>query len=224
MEKFLPEIEDYLQSRTKEGVEIYPNGRVFHAFDQHELDDLKVVILGQDPYHTPGVATGLSFTVGKKGYCPPSLRSILEEMEEDLGPHPEIAKAISKKDYRDIWGESLAQQGVLLLNTALTVERGKPNSHQKLWEEFTSAVVEKLLKEKSEIVWILWGTHAIDKVEQFQDLENYKNNYILKSSHPVPMAANRPIKSRDAIAFKGSRVFTIANKLLKEPIQWIKKS
>lgn len=142
-------------------------------------------------------------------------------MEEDLGPHPEIAKAISKRDYRSIWGENLAEQGVLLLNTSLTVERGKPNSHQELWKEFTDKIVEKLLREKSEIVWILWGIHAIDKVEQYNYLENYKNNYILKSSHPVPMAAHRPIKSRDAIPFKGSKVFTITNKLLKQPISWV---
>lgn len=169
------------------------------------------------------VANGLSFSVGKRGYCPPSLRNIITEMEDDIGAHPLVAKAIKEKDYRDIWGEDLAKQGVLMLNTTLTVERGKPNSHSKIWEEFTDEIIHTLLEETEQVVWILWGAHARDKVLKHQDILKQNNHKVIITSHPSPFSADRSLGKYPS--FKGSKPFTTCNLLLsemgKEEIRWI---
>ena len=153
------------------------------------------------PYHTDEMtANGLAFSVGKKGYCPPSLRNIIQKMEKDLGCYPAIAKALRDKDYRSIWGEYQAKQGVLLLNTALTVEKGKPGSHSKIWSEFTEEIILKLMKERNNLTWVLWGAHAKKMYTKCLDRMTeellgkggiFPNHYTITSSHPSPFSASR---------------------------------
>jgi len=181
-----------------------PNHLIFNALNTTPLDRVKVVILGQDPYHGPNQAHGLSFSVQKGVALPPSLRNIFHELHADLG--------VERPKHGDLthW----AEQGVLLLNAVLTVEAGQPTSHQKRgWEEFTDHVIDVLNEQREHIVFILWGAYAQRKGQRI----NQDKHLVLKAAHPSPLAANRG-------GFFGCKVFSKSNNYLKqhgiEPIDW----
>ena len=183
---------------------VYPPGKLmFNAFEQCPFDQVKVVILGQDPYHEPGQAHGLCFSVNDGVQFPPSLQNIFKEINSDLGITPPQTGNLLR------W----AQQGVLLLNATLTVRAHSAGSHQnKGWETFTDAVIHCIAEQKEHIVFILWGSYAQKKGE-FID----KNKHlVLKSPHPSPLSAHR--------GFFGNKHFSNANNYLtqtgQEPIQW----
>jgi uracil-DNA glycosylase len=183
---------------------IYPKANlIFNAFDQCPFDDVKVVILGQDPYHEPGQAHGLCFSVPKDVQYPPSLINIFKEIRSDMGYEP----------YNDGDLVRWSRQGVLLLNATLTVRAHQAGSHQnKGWETFTDSVVHALAEKKSGIVFMLWGSYA-QKKGSFID-EN--KHLVLKSVHPSPLSAHR--------GFFGNHHFSIANEWLiskgLKPIDW----
>lgn len=183
---------------------VYPPGSyIFNAFEHCPFDKVKVVILGQDPYHEPGQAHGLSFSVQDGIPYPPSLVNIFKELESDLGkPMPSSGNLLR-------W----ADQGVLLLNATLTVRAHLAGSHQNRgWETFTDAVIHKLADNRSHLVYILWGSYA-QKKGAFIDASH---NLVIKSAHPSPLAAYR--------GFFGSKPFSKANDYLiatgQEPIDW----
>ena len=183
---------------------VYPPGsQIFAAFDACPFDRVKVVILGQDPYHEPNQAHGLCFSVNDQVPFPPSLQNIFKEIESDLGiPVPQSGNLTR-------W----AQQGVLLLNATLTVEAHRAASHQgKGWETFTDAVIHKLAEERDHLVFILWGAYAQRKGE-FIDRNRH---LVLQSPHPSPLSAHR--------GFFGNHHFSQTNNYLSahgiEPIQW----
>lgn len=181
-----------------------PKRFIFEAFNQCEWDNLKVVIIGQDPYHGLGEANGLSFSVHDGTRIPPSLRNIFKELQEDLGIEPPIFGSLER------W----AKQGVLLLNAGLTVERDKANSHKHLdWSVFTSAVIEHINQEKEGVVFLLWGNFAQKKGAKI-DLEKH---LVLTSGHPSPMSANQG-------KWFGNKHFSLTNKYLrktkKKAIKW----
>ena len=173
---------------------IYPLGsKIFNAFNLTPFSKVKVVILGQDPYHGPNQANGLSFSVNKSFPIPPSLKNIFKELFDDLGIQPPNTGCLER------W----SNQGVLLLNTYLTVEKGKPGSHRNIgWERFTDYVLSKLSENKTNIVYLLWGKHAKEKAK----IINRANNKIIMSAHPSPYSAN--------YGFFGSRPFSKANDFL----------
>ena len=183
---------------------IYPKGsQIFNAFEKTPFDNVKVVVLGQDPYHEPQQAHGLCFSVNDGIPLPPSLQNIYKELREDLGINPPASGNLER------W----AEQGVLLLNATLTVQAHRAGSHQqKGWEEFTDAVIHKIAEEKEHIVFILWGSYA-QKKGSFIDPSKH---LILKSAHPSPLSSYR--------GFFGSKPFSKANdyltKIGKTPIQW----
>ena len=180
-----------------------PGNKIFSAFDSCPFDEVKVVIIGQDPYHGAGQANGLCFSVAPGVKMPPSLVNIFKEVQQDTGaPFPENGD-LSR------W----AHQGVLLLNSSLTVREGCPASHSGIgWEEFTDAVVEKLNNEKQGLVFILWGSHAIKKGEKI----DRNKHLVLTSPHPSPLSASR--------GFFGNHHFSKTNEYLesqgKTPIKW----
>jgi uracil-DNA glycosylase len=187
------------QSKT-----IYPKGdAIFKAFDLCPVDQVKVVILGQDPYHGPNQAHGLSFSVKEGIPFPPSLLNIFKELKSDMHlPFPSHGNL-----------ERWAKQGVLLLNATLTVEAHKAGSHQnKGWETFTNAVIEKLASEKSNIVFLLWGAYAQKKAAIIDENKHFK----LQAPHPSPLSAHR--------GFLGCKHFSQTNAYLEEhelvPINW----
>ena len=183
---------------------IYPPGKeIFRAFDCCDFKDVKVVILGQDPYHGPGQANGLCFSVRDGVRMPPSLLNIFKEIQADLG------KPIPKSGDLERW----AHQGVLLLNATLTVRSGTPGSHQnKGWEPFTDAVIKKISDEKDNVVFLLWGAYAQKKGE----IINRSKHLVLMSAHPSPFSADR--------GFFGNKHFSKANQYLKskglKEIEW----
>jgi len=158
---------------------IYPPAKlIFNAFDQCPFDQLKVVILGQDPYHGPGQAHGLCFSVNDGIAFPPSLRNIFKELKNDLG------KEIPASGNLTNW----AKQGVLLLNATLTVQANLAGSHQnKGWEQFTDAVIHNINEQKQNVVFILWGNYAISKSK----LIDQNKHLVLSSVHPSPLSASR---------------------------------
>lgn len=174
---------------------IYPPGQlIFSAFNHTPFDKVKVVIIGQDPYHGPGQANGLCFSVSPGVRQPPSLVNIFKEIRDDVGialPHTgDLTR----------W----ADQGVFLLNTVLTVRAGEANSHKgKGWEQFTNAVIKKLSDNKEGLVFLLWGRHAHEKAE----LIDGSKHYILKAAHPSPLAGG---------AFFGCKHFSKTNAYLQE--------
>lgn len=192
------------QEYSNPAIKVYPAGKnIFAAFDASPFDNTKVVIIGQDPYHGPGQANGLSFSVAPGVKMPPSLVNIFKEVSEDTG------STIPKDGDLSRW----AQQGVLLLNSSLTVREGLAGSHSEIgWEEFTDAVVDKLNKEKENLVFILWGSHAIKKGEKI----DRNKHLVLTSPHPSPLSAHR--------GFFGNHHFSKTNEYLKthgkEPIVW----
>ena len=183
---------------------IYPKGdKIFNAFNLTPFGKVKVVILGQDPYHGESQANGLSFSVSPSVTIPPSLRNIFKELYQDLKIRSETSGCL----------EHWAKQGVLLLNTCLTVEKGKPASHRnKGWERFTDATLNALNQNKKNLVYILWGIHAKEKAS----LINHKQNLILVSPHPSPYSASH--------GFFGSKPFSKTNSYLQAHgqriIQW----
>lgn len=200
----------YYQNLRKELIKEYRNYKVypdmydiFNALKSVAYEDCKVLILGQDPYHGKGQAHGYAFSVKKGVRTPPSLLNIYKEMHEDIGTY------IPDNGYLKKW----ADQGVLLLNTSLTVRAGKPNSHEKLgWEILTDRIIKLLNDREKPIVFILWGRNAQSK-EPF--ITNPKH-LIIKSPHPSPFSASR--------GFFGSKPFSRTNGFLKsvgqEPIDW----
>lgn len=185
----------HLKTERATGATIYPPGSlIFNAFEQTPFDKLKVVILGQDPYHGPGQAHGLSFSVPDGIPPPPSLINIYKELHTDIG------LAIPKTGNLTRW----AQQGVLLLNAALTVRANEPASHAKIgWMDFTDAVIKRISAEKKGIVFLLWGRFAQDK----QVLIDETRHYVLKAAHPSPFSADK--------GFFGCKHFSRTNELLK---------
>jgi uracil-DNA glycosylase len=183
---------------------VYPPPRaVFRAFELCPFDSVHVVILGQDPYHGVGQAHGLSFSVEDGVRVPPSLQNIYKELHDDLGIQIPATGNLSH------W----AEQGVLLLNATLTVEAGKPGSHQGIgWETFTDAVIKKLSEEREHLVFILWGKYAQDKGAHI----NAEKHLVLKAPHPSPFSAYT--------GFFGSKPFSKTNEYLtahgEKPINW----
>ena len=186
------------------GKRIYPTTEnVFSAISLTPLHQVKVVILGQDPYHGPGQAHGLCFSVQEGARIPPSLQNIFKELSRD------VAKPTPLHGDLSAW----ARQGVLLLNTVLTVEDGKPNSHaSRGWEEFTDRIIEAVNTTCKHVVFLLWGSHAQKKAASL----NVERHLILKSPHPSPLSAHR--------GFLGCRHFSKANAFLSEhgvlPVNW----
>lgn len=194
---------DFVRNEYLSGKQIYPApANIFNAFNLCPLDKVKVVIIGQDPYHEPGQAHGLCFSVLPPTKVPPSLVNIYKEIQNDLG-HPSVTNG-------DL--TSWAKQGVLLLNATLTVQAHLAASHAgKGWEQFTDAVIREVAK-RNNIVYMLWGAYAQKKAE----FVNSDKNLILKSVHPSPLSASR--------GFFGNHHFSRANQYLvehgKTPIEW----
>ena len=180
-----------------------PPSKIFSAFDNCPIDKVKVVILGQDPYHGPKQANGLSFSVSEDVAIPPSLQNIYKEIEDDTGTK------MPKNGNLERW----AKQGVLLLNATLTVRAGQAGSHQnKGWEEFTDAAIRYLSENKEGLVFLLWGAYAQKKGE----IIDRTKHLVLSAPHPSPFSADK--------GFFGCRHFTKTNAYLilhdKEPIEW----
>lgn len=201
---YFKQIVDHLKTEKAQGKTIYPPGsQIFHAFEATPIHKLKVVILGQDPYHGVKQAHGLSFSVQKGVPPPPSLVNIYKELQDDLGV------PVARHGHLESW----ARQGVLLLNASLTVRAGEPMSHSKIgWEKFTNTVIEKASLLKENLVFVLWGKFAQEKAA----LIDAKKHYILKSVHPSPLSAKN--------GFFGSKPFSkINDHLVKhniDPIDW----
>lgn len=187
---------NFVKQERAKGKIIYPApADVFNAFKLTSFENVKIVIIGQDPYHGPNQAHGLSFSVRLGVPKPPSLRNILKELHDDLGlPIPHHGNL-----------ENWAKQGVLLLNTSLTVEAGKPQSHANIgWENFTDQVIKILNDEKEGLIFFLWGAPAQRKGA----IIDPARHYILKAAHPSPLSAHR--------GFLGCKHFSQANNLLKK--------
>lgn len=193
----------FLHEEKAQGKVVFPpGGKIFRAFELTPLDRVKVVILGQDPYHGDGQAMGLSFSVPDGVPAPPSLKNIFREIETDLGIQ------MSGSPNLEPW----ARQGVLLLNAILTVRRAEAASHSGIgWQEFTDAVIRTISEQCEGVVFLLWGNYARSK----RDLIDHSRHYVLEAAHPSPLARG---------AFFGCRHFSRTNALLAErgetPIQW----
>lgn len=193
----------FLHEEKRRGIMVYPPGKdIFRAFELTPLHNLKVVILGQDPYHGQGQAMGLSFSVPDDVPAPPSLKNIFKEIEDDLGVK------MSGKPNLEEW----ARQGVLLLNAILTVRSGEAASHSAIgWQTFTDAVIKKISDECDGVVFLLWGNYARSK----RELVDGSRHHVLEAAHPSPLARG---------AFFGCRHFSMTNEILekegKTPIQW----
>lgn len=202
---YMKELKDFLRQQVVEKKVIFPKGNeYFAALELTSFDKVKVVILGQDPYHGPGQAHGLCFSVRPEVAVPPSLVNIYKELETDI---PGFQKP--RHGYLESW----AKQGVLLLNSVLTVEQGLAASHQKRgWEKFTDRIIRELNDQREHLVFILWGSYAQKKGE-FIDRSRH---CVIASPHPSPLSAHR--------GFFGSKPFSKANAYLLEhgqtPIDW----
>ena len=201
---YMQELRDFLRAEKQAGKEIYPpSSLIFNAFNHTPFDQVRVVIIGQDPYHGPGQAMGLSFSVPQGVKVPPSLVNIYKELGADLGLQMSGSGDLTP------W----ADQGVLLLNATLTVEAGKAGSHQKKgWEQFTDAAIQALNEQREGLVFVLWGSYA-QKKGRVIDSERH---LVLKSAHPSPLSAYR--------GFFGSRQFSQINQYLsandQAAIEW----
>jgi uracil-DNA glycosylase len=201
---YFEEVAAFLKTEKAQGKIIYPPGSlIFNAFEKTPFTKLKVVLLGQDPYHGKGQAMGLSFSVPKGVRPPPSLINIFKELHDDVGV------PVSATGDLTPW----AEQGVMLLNAALTVRAGEPNSHSKIgWHQFTDAVIKKISDEKQGIVFLLWGSFAHQK----QELIDQTKHHVLKAAHPSPYSADK--------GFFGCRHFSKTNDYLaqqkQEAINW----
>lgn len=196
---YFSQIKEFLKKEKSNGKIIFPEGKnIFNAFNSTSFDQVKVVILGQDPYHGTGEAHGLCFSVQDGIRIPPSLRNIYKELQDDVGTTIPSTGNLTPR----------TKQGVFLLNATLTVEKDQANSHKDIgWQTFTDAVIRNLSKEKDNLVFILRGAFAQQKAE-FIDQSKH---LIIKSPHPSPFSADR--------GFFGSKPFSKTNKYLKE--HWI---
>ncbi len=204
---YMTSLREFLLERKKSGATIYPpGGQIFNALDSTPFEKVKVVILGQDPYHGPGQAHGLCFSVRDGVPPPPSLVNIFREIREDVG-----VKAGKEPINGNL--QPWAEQGVLLLNATLTVERGQAGSHQgKGWEQFTDRIVSELNRERDGLVFMLWGSYAQKKGASI----DRDRHLVLRAPHPSPLSAHR--------GFFGCRHFSKANTWLEQlgqsPIDW----
>ncbi len=204
---YFKDLADTLHAEKAAGRKIYPPGsKIFNAFNLTPFDKVKVVILGQDPYHNPGQAEGLSFSVPEGIQPPPSLLNIYKEIEDDLGV---------TLDKRNGSLKGWAEQGVFLLNAILTVRAGQAASHSGIgWQTFTDAVIKALSDRREGIVFLLWGNFARSKKE----LIDTSRHYVLEAAHPSPLARG---------AFFGCRHFSKTNQILtdngQEPIDWTRR-
>ena len=189
---------EYSEKNLKNKKEIFPKKEeIFTAYNLTPVSKVKVIIVGQDPYHTPNIAHGLSFSVRKGNKIPPSIKNIYKEIESDIK---------IKKDFKNADLTKWAEQGVLLINKVLTVQAHLPGSHwNKGWEKFTEEIIKKLSLKKENLVFILWGKNA---QELEKNIENKEKHLILKSSHPSPFSAYR--------GFFGNKHFSKTNKYLNE--------
>ncbi|MDO5027061.1 MAG: uracil-DNA glycosylase [Tissierellia bacterium] len=202
----IEKLEDLLSTLDEDRLEnnIYPErSDMFKAFELTSFDDIKLVIIGQDPYYNPGQANGLAFSVKEGVKLPASLKNIFKELQDDLGFDIPQSGDLTK------W----AKQGVLLLNSSLSVEEKKPNSHLKYpWHNFTDSIIKYISDHKNHVVFFLWGNFAIKK----SNLIDSKRHLVLKSSHPSLLSARH--------SFFGSKVFSRANKYFKhhqiQEIDW----
>ena len=201
---YFKKLKDFLLEEKKRGEIVFPSGtKIFSAFEHTPFDKVKVVILGQDPYHGPGRAHGLSFSVPPGIGIPPSLLNMFKELKNDLGiPRPSTGNL-----------EKWADQGVLLLNATLTVRANQPGSHQNQgWELFTDAVIREISASRTGVIFILWGKYAQAK----EVLIDTTKHYILKSPHPSPFSADR--------GFFGCNHFSKTNEILasegQKEIDW----
>ena len=197
---YMKDLKARLLADKKAGKKIYPPGPlIFNAFNKTCLKDLKVVILGQDPYHGPNQAHGLCFSVPTGVKLPPSLQNIYKELKADLG----IAKETNDGNL-----EAWAAQGIFLLNTTLTVCEGQAMSHKDIgWENFTDQVISVISSIKEKVIFVLWGSHAQSKIPLID-----KKHFIIKSPHPSPLSAHR--------GFFGSKPFSKINTLLNTELDW----
>ena len=201
---YMRELGEFLRREKAAGKVINPPGPlIFNALDSPPLDQVRVVILGQDPYHGPGQAPGLCFSVQPGVAPPPSLQNIYKELKRDLNLE------IPRHGYLQHW----ADQGVLMLNTSLTVEQGRAGSHAKMgWQRLTDRIIEIVSEQRANIVFMLWGAHAQSKAK----LIDPTRHLLLKSVHPSPLSAHR--------GFIGNGHFSRANQFLRqhglEPIDW----
>lgn len=205
---YVDKLFSFVKAEYQSGQEIFPQRElVFNALQQTPYHQVKVVIVGQDPYHGPGQAHGLSFSVRPGIPLPPSLKNIFKEVAQDVGPfQPNSGSLLG-------W----SKQGVLLLNAILTVKRGQPASHQgRGWEELTDAILRVLAERKERVVFLLWGKYAEQKGAKIADLVKTHGHVVLVAAHPSPFSA--------ANGFFGCRHFSLANKALIEvgiqPIDW----
>lgn len=205
---YMAALKDFLIAEKSAGKRIYPKGsEYFRALDLTPLDEVRVVILGQDPYHGPGQAHGLCFSVQPGIRPPPSLVNIYKEMESDLQiPRP-------GHGYLESW----ARQGVLLLNSVLTVRSGEAASHRgRGWEQFTDAVIGHIAEKTEPVVFLLWGSYAQKKAAFVRDIGQGGQHLVLKAPHPSPLSAHN--------GFFGSRHFSQTNAFLETrgiaPINW----
>ncbi|WP_274475526.1 uracil-DNA glycosylase [Mangrovimonas aestuarii] len=202
--EYFKSLTNFVKEEYSNGICYPPGKEIFNAFEHCTFEDTKVVIIGQDPYHGPGQAHGLCFSVNSDVVHPPSLINIFKEIEQDLGiPYPKSGSLMR-------W----ADQGVLLLNATLTVRAGQAGSHQnKGWELFTDAVIQTVSEKKKDVVFLLWGGYAKKKVK----LIDKSKHHILMSGHPSPLSANRGY-------WFGNKHFSKTNSLLQQaalnPIIW----
>jgi uracil-DNA glycosylase len=200
---YFTELVSFVRSEYSQGACYPPGSKIFNAFNTTPFDDVKVVILGQDPYHEPGQAMGLSFSVPEGVLLPPSLKNIYAEIHDELGAPVPSSGDLTR------W----ARQGVLLLNATLTVRRGQAGSHQRRgWETFTDAAINRLAAEREHLVFMLWGSYAGQKAS-FIDSNRH---LVLRSAHPSPLSAYR--------GFFGNHHFQLCNDYLSrngvKPIEW----
>ena len=205
---FMQALRTFLVAEKAAGKAIFPKGsQYFRALDLTPLEEVRVVILGQDPYHGPGQAHGLAFSVLPGVRTPPSLVNIFKELHSDLGIAP------PRHGFLEHW----ARQGVLLLNSVLTVEQAQAASHQgKGWEQFTDAVIRLVNAKPDPVVFLLWGAYAQRKAAFVDDVARGGRHLVIKSAHPSPLSAHN--------GFLGSRPFSQANAFLeahgRAPIDW----
>ena len=192
---YFGEIRSFLRKEIGEGKTIYPPGKlIFNAFDTTPFDEVKVVIIGQDPYHQPGQAMGLCFSVPEGIRTPASLKNIYKELNEDVG--------IDIPGHGDL--TAWAEQGVFLLNAMLTVEHGKAGAHKNIgWQQFTNAVITTLSEQKDGLIFLLWGNFARSKKALVDEMKHY----VLEAVHPSPLAGG---------AFLGCRHFSHTNEILRQ--------
>lgn len=208
-ESYIQELTSFIEHERASGIPVYPPKElVFNAFRKTPYHQVKVVIMGQDPYHGPGQAHGLSFSVPKGVPIPPSLKNIFKELVQDLGIE------MPKHGCLNSW----AEQGVMLLNATLTVSQANPMSHHgKGWECFTDAVIAKLCQREDPVIFALWGRSAQEKCKHIEQFEKNTKLFVLKTSHPSPLSAHR--------GFLGCRHFSKINELLvqqgKTPVDWL---